>query len=147
MIEFHKTLSEQSVRFRYFGLRSLSQRTSHEQLIRSCFNDYDREIALVADYTHENGAHEIRGVARMIKSHTLDEAEFGLLVSDHWQGRGVGSTLLGLLVHVARQEKLRRMTGSILPENRVMLDVSRETGFTLRLNATEGDYEAVIRLQ
>ena len=47
MIEFHKTLSEQSVRFRYFSLLKLETRIAHERLTRICFNDYDREIALV----------------------------------------------------------------------------------------------------
>ena len=46
MIEFHKTLSEQSVRFRYFSLLKLDVRIAHERLTRICFNDYDREIAL-----------------------------------------------------------------------------------------------------
>ena len=50
MIEFHKTLSEQSVRFRYFSLLKLETRIAHERLTRICFNDYDREIALVIDY-------------------------------------------------------------------------------------------------
>ena len=41
-------LSEESVRFRYFGSMALDSRTAHDRLARTCFNDYDREIALVA---------------------------------------------------------------------------------------------------
>ena len=64
MIEFHKTLSEQSVRFRYFSLLKLDARIAHERLTRICFNDYDREIALVVDYKNpQTGRHEILGVA------------------------------------------------------------------------------------
>src|ERR1700749_2100765 len=48
MVKFHGTLSEQTVLYRYFGLPKLEQRVAHERLTRICFNDYDREIALVA---------------------------------------------------------------------------------------------------
>ena len=33
-----------------------SERTAHERLIRVCFNDYDREIALVAEETDATGS-------------------------------------------------------------------------------------------
>ena len=49
MVRFHQSLSEQSVHFRYFGSLSVESRTAHERLVRTCFNDYDREIALVAE--------------------------------------------------------------------------------------------------
>ena len=49
MVKFHETLSERSVYLRYFGSLSLKRRVAHERLIRICFIDYDREIALVAE--------------------------------------------------------------------------------------------------
>jgi acetyltransferase len=47
MVKFHTTLSEQSVHFRYFGLLTVEQRTEHSRLAQICFNDYEREIAIV----------------------------------------------------------------------------------------------------
>ena len=38
MVAFHKTLSEESVHFRYFGSVKLEQRVAHERLTRICFN-------------------------------------------------------------------------------------------------------------
>ena len=52
MVTFHETLSARSVYLRWLHTLSLSQRIAHEQLIRMCFIDYDREMALVADYTN-----------------------------------------------------------------------------------------------
>ena len=146
MVEFHKSLSEESVRFRYFGFVSLEQRTGHEQLTRACFNDYDREIALVADHTRDDGQHEILGVARLLKAHGSDEGEFAIVVADAWQGSGLGTALLRLLIEVGRQEKLHRITGHILPDNGAMLRVSREAGFDLQFDAAEGGWEAEITL-
>lgn len=36
MVAFHKTLSDESVHFRYFGMPSLGFRTGHERLARMC---------------------------------------------------------------------------------------------------------------
>jgi acetyltransferase len=52
MIQFHTTLSDRSVYFRYMHAIQLSQRIAHDRLSRICFNDYDRELALVAEREH-----------------------------------------------------------------------------------------------
>ncbi len=144
MVRFHQGLSEQSVRFRYFAQVSVEHRTGHEHLSRTCFNDYDREIALVAEREESDARSEIIGVGRLIKTHGIDEAEFAIIVADAWQSRGLGSALLKLLVEVARAEKLRRVTGRILADNTTMMEVSRRIGFTLQ--ADEDEWEAEIRL-
>jgi acetyltransferase len=142
MVDFHKTLSERSVQLRYFGLLSLEQRTVHERLTRMCFIDYDREIALVADRTRSDGQHEILGIGRLIKAHGRDEAEFTLLIADQWQGKGLGTELLRLLVQIGRNENLRRITGRILRENVTMKRVSEEIGFDLQFDDVDGDWKA-----
>src|SRR5205814_2962541 len=50
MVRFHKTLSDHSVRLRYFHPIKLDARTAHDRLIRVTFNDYNREMALVVEY-------------------------------------------------------------------------------------------------
>jgi acetyltransferase len=132
MIDFHKRLSDRSVYLRYFGMLSLEERILHERLRRVCFIDYDREIALVADLKRHDGTHAILGVGRLKKEYGTNEAEFSVLISDDWQGRGLGSELLRSLVEIARREKVRRVTGRIMSQNRAMKRVSEEVGFKLR---------------
>ncbi|MBI3989657.1 MAG: GNAT family N-acetyltransferase, partial [candidate division NC10 bacterium] len=133
MVKFHETLSERSVYFRYFQTLNLSRRVAHERLTRMCFIDYDREMALVADHKDpETGVHEILGVGRLIKLHGTNEAEFAILVSDQFQGRGLGTELLRRLLQVGRDERLRRITAVILPENREMQRTCEKLGFRLR---------------
>ena len=117
----------------------------HERLRRVCFIDYDREIALVADLKKRDGHHEILAVGRLTKEHGLDEAEFAILVSDAWQGKGLGSELLRMLVQVGRQENVRRIVGHIMAENIMMRRVSEEVGFKLH-NASGGELLAEITL-
>ncbi len=147
MIEFHKTLSEQSVRFRYFSLLRLDARIAHERLTRICFNDYDREIALVVDYhNRRTGRHEILGVGRLSKLHGLDEAEWAIIISDQWQGNGLGTKLLRLLVEIGRKEKLSRLIAHILSDNTVMQHVSKKAGFQLHFDRAAGECRAELAL-
>jgi acetyltransferase len=146
MVKFHKTLSDRSVHLRYFGLMSLERRIMHERLRRVCFIDYDREIALVADLKNRDGTHQILGVGRLVKEHGTNEAEFAVLISDPWQGRGFGSELLKLLVQIGRKEGLRRITGHISPENTTMKSVSEQAGFSLRFDHEADEWFAEINL-
>jgi acetyltransferase len=131
-VQFHKTLSEQSVYFRYFHLMKLSQRIAHERLMRLCFIDYDREMALVTDYKNPTtGNHEILAVGRLSQLHGLREAEFALLVSDSYQRLGLGTQILRQLLHVGRNENIKRITADILPENVAMQRVCEKVGFRL----------------
>jgi len=132
-VKFHQTLSEQSVYFRYFHLIKLSQRTAHERLMRLCFIDYDREMALVADYKNpETGEHEILAVGRLSKLHGVNEAEFSMMVSDRYHCQGLGTELLRRLIDVARNEHLDLVSAEILPDNTAMQRVCEKVGFSLQ---------------
>lgn len=145
MIDFHKTLSERSVQLRYFGAFSLEQRTMHERLRRICFVDYAREMTLVVEQKKRGDIRRLLAVGRLIKEHGRDEAEFAILVGDPWQGKGLGTELLKLLVEVGRKEHVRRIVGHILRDNTRMKRISEEVGFTLQGDANNG-WRAEIRL-
>jgi acetyltransferase len=142
LLEFHKSLSDQSVHSRYFGAVTLRQRTIHERLRRHCVIDYTREFGVVAERTDENGAPQIVGVARLFKDPQRDEAEFAILIGDSWQGKGLGTHVLKLLVRVGRDCHLRRIIGHILADNAAMRRVSRKAGFPVRFSAAESEWLA-----
>jgi acetyltransferase len=143
LVKFHETLSEESVYHRYFGQLKLDLRIAHERLTRICFNDYDREIALVAEYKNpKTGQNEILGVGRLSKAHSQNDAEFALLVGDHWQKQGLGTELLRRLVQIGRDEKLERITAIILADNHAMQNVCRRVGFTVEYDADGHDFNA-----
>jgi acetyltransferase len=133
MVKFHETLSERSIYFRYFHLMNLSQRTAHERLTRICFINYDREMALVAERRDPaSGDREILAVGRLTKIPWSGDAEIAVLVSDQWQGRGLGTELLGRLIQVARDENVSRLVADILPDNREIQKICDRHGFRLR---------------
>jgi len=133
MVRFHETLSERSVYLRYFHLMNLEQRTTHERLTRICFIDYDREMALIAVRRNpDTGEPEILGVGRLMKIHGTNEAEIAALISDQWQGRGLGKELISRLLVVGADEKMSRLKADILPDNRDVQRVCEKLGFSLK---------------
>ncbi len=132
IVRFHRTLSEESVYLRYFHMMKLSSRIRHDRLTRICFIDYDREMALVAECENaETGEGEILGVARLSKLHGCNDAEFAMLVSDRYQGQGLGTELLKQLILVGKAEGLENIQAEILWENSAMQRVSRKLGFEI----------------
>jgi acetyltransferase len=146
MVRFHATLSDASVHYRYFHLMHLSQRVSHERLARHCFVDYDREMVLVAEIASA-GETQIIAVARLTKQHRHNKAEFAAIVSDAYQGRGIGSEMVRRLLGIARDEKIGGVIGIILPENRAMQNVCRQLGFRLTYDPLEGVIRAAVDFQ
>ena len=133
MVKFHETISERSAYLRYFHIEKLSARVEHNRLFQKCFIDYDREMALVADFRDtQTGNHEILAIARLTKMPDDREGEVAVLVSDHRQGQGLGTELLRRLIDIARAEKLDRVVASILPENLAMRSLADRFAFQSR---------------
>lgn len=93
--------------------------------------DYPREFALAAVVVLD-GRETLLGVARYAMDSTGDSCEFALVVTDAWQGRGLGKFLLERLIEVARAHGIPRMMGFALSTNTAMPGLARKLGFELR---------------
>ena len=127
MARFHATLSERSVYLRYFHMLPLDARIDHARLTRICFVDHDREMVLVAEREQE-----ILAVARLVREDRSKEAEFAVLISDKFQGHGLGTELVKRLIEIARAGGLDRVIADILGENRQMIEICKLLGFRLQ---------------
>ena len=142
---FHERLSERSVYLRYFYLIDLDRRITHDRLIRICFNDYDRDIALVTEHRNiGTGEQEILAVGRLGRIDATD-AELAVLITDEYQGLGLGTELSRRLVEIARAERIERVIAEILPENVHMQRVCSELGFRMQL-LPDGGVHAVYEI-
>ncbi len=147
MVKFHGTLSDESIHLRYFHMEKLDTRVAHERLIRKCFIDYAQEMALVAERTvPEAGQREILAVGRLSKSRVAKAAEVAVLVSDCYQGKGLGTELLRRLIEVARHENLQEVLAHILLENLAMRALADRFGFKIRESDDPGMVLAVLSL-
>ncbi len=132
MTDFHQQLSDQSVYMRYAGALQLRYRITHDRLARICFNDYDREIALVAVH-HAHGRPEILAVARMTKLYGSNTAEIAFIIRDRDQRLGLGGELLDRLIRIARDEDIGRLVAEMLIENRGMRKLLTSRGFEIEV--------------
>ncbi len=131
IIAFHETLSERTVYLRYFRSFNLDRRIDHDRLSRICFIDYDREMILVVAYHDpETGEEQIIGVGRLTRVNIENEAEYAIIVTDAFQGQGLGTKLLDRLIEIGRLEGVQKIVAYILAENRSMIAVSEKRGFT-----------------
>ncbi|MGA9392610.1 MAG: bifunctional acetate--CoA ligase family protein/GNAT family N-acetyltransferase [Candidatus Sulfotelmatobacter sp.] len=141
IVKLHETLSDRSVYLRYFCSLSLSRRIAHERLLKICFGDYDREMALVAELIDPvTKERQIIAVGRLSKLHSKNEAEVAVLVSDQYQKLGLGHELLRRVIEVARDEKLSQVSAEMLTDNLAMQIVMKRLGFRVR---TEEDMTSV----
>ena len=117
-------------------LRFLSPRRNFpdQMLKRLTQLDYDRDIAFVA-LEKETGA--LAGIGRLSCDPDHRTGEYALLVRSDLQGRGLGWDLLKQIIDYARADQIGQIEGIILNENRRMLTMCREFGFSVAHHPTE----------
>lgn len=130
IVEFHKELSENSVRQRYFEFVSLDKRIAHERLIRICFSDFNKEIALVAESIDPVAGPKIIGVIRFIKAPAVNRWYLKLIIVDSCQGQGVGKLLFKKGLEVAKKEDVQEIYAHVLEENVGMIALLKANGAT-----------------
>lgn len=147
MRKFHEDLSDRTVYLRYLSPMLLSERVTHERLARMTHNDYDREIALVVE-GEDNGERAIFGVVRLSKLRGEEEtARLSMLVSDKFQGQGLGKELIHRIIEVGRKEQIKRIIAATTPDNETFINLCRKAGFsTISANPQTGMVEAVMNL-
>jgi acetyltransferase len=147
MLHFHEVLSDRSVYLRYLSPMLLSERVTHERLSRVCHCDYAREIALVVEGELED-KHAIFAVGRLSKFRGDDEeARMSMLVSDKFQGQGIGIELVRRLIIAAKHEKIKRIIAVMSQENESMKNLCRKAGFSsFSTNSQTGMVEASLLL-
>lgn len=129
---FHAAQSDESIYLRFFApLRMLSDADVH----RFTHVDYQDRVALVATMRDA-----IIGIGRFDR---LDQhsAEVAFNISDHYQGKGIGSVLLEHLAEIGQDVGLTRFTAEVLPQNRKMLAVFSDAGYDVTRHVEDGVVE------
>ena len=140
--DLFEQLSEASVHYRFFcAIRHLPT----YMLARFTQIDYDRQIAMVAIHG-EDSRERMIGCCRIVADPDGVEGEFGMMVGDRWQGKGIGTALLLKCLGIARERRMRFVKGIVLPDNRNMLRLGRDIGFEIAGVPGSGEKELHIDL-
>jgi acetyltransferase len=124
---FVRNLSPEAKYFRF--MRALHE-LSPEMLVRFTQIDYDREMAFIV--TTDGDKEEEVAVGRYVTNPDGKSCEFALVVGDAWRRKGIGTRIMRGLMDVAKARGLETMNGEILSDNRNMLSLMKQLGFTVR---------------
>jgi RimJ/RimL family protein N-acetyltransferase len=132
---FLGSLSSRSVGFRFFGPANLewasdwSAQVGADRYGLVAFAGSDPAIVAHAVYVREGA----------------DSAEVAFVVSDALHGHGIATILLGRLAAAAQEAGISTLTAIVLPYNRRMLEVFRDSGFTVQQRTSEGETHITLR--
>jgi acetyltransferase len=127
-LAFVRGLSTETSRFRFF---QIIKDLPHEALVRFCNIDYDREMAIIAETRDGDRTIEI-GVSRLIIDPGKKRGEFAVVVADKYQGKGLGTKLVDMLIEFAREKAIETIYGTVMSENIKMIQLCEKLGFTTR---------------
>lgn len=125
LYDLFKTFSAETIRMRFF--RPLTE-IPHEQMVRYCHLDYDREIALLG-VLQEDSKDVVMGVGRLIIFPDNEYAEYAVVLGDPWQGKGIASILTKKCLEIAVEKGLKFVDMDVLKENSPMRGLADKFGF------------------
>jgi acetyltransferase len=126
-LEMFQSFSEESIRYRFF---QMLKDTPHEVRVRYCNIDYDREIAIVAEI-NEEGKRKILGVSRVSIETDGKNGEVAFIVSDQWQGLGLGTKMVDYTLDIAKERSIESVFAIMLPDNYRALSLTKKMGFSI----------------
>lgn len=139
--KFYAMLSEKSVFFR-FGSRRINM--PHDRLVRLCQVDYDRDFAFLAVVPLEKEL--IIGEARLNRLAGLENAELSFVITDQWQGKGVGRLLMDFCLVVAKEIGLTALLMEVMKSNARMIQFGYDYYFQ-RLSCNKEDDTVTMELK
>ena len=136
LLENFSRLSERTV---YYRFNEPKHQLTEADLRHLTEPDFDTHVALVAVAPDEQDGHErILGVGRYYLGTTPSGepvAEVAFAVDDAFQGQGIGTHLLHHLGTVALARGIDRFEAFVHPDNRRMLEVFQNSGYSVREHA------------
>ncbi len=116
---------------RYSRFFSGVQEVSPEWLARFSRAEPRGEVSLLATVLRD-GKETLVGMGQYAADPWPERCDFALLVSDEWQGRGLGRRLLRNLECLAREAGFERIEGEVLAHNSTMLGLAHVLGYGVR---------------
>ena len=136
---FVRALSTTSRRLRFFGsLRELTP----AMLERLTTGGGGR--AFVALF-NDDGEDHVVAIAEFAGHDEGEKCDVALVVADDWQGLGLGSLLMEMLVDTAREAGFRRAEADVLRGNESMLSLARASGFDVRRSPIDATMLRIVR--
>jgi acetate---CoA ligase (ADP-forming) len=127
-------------------LRNLSGESRYMRFF-SGFLDLEKAAgwAVDVDYRDRYGLVATMGPEPLVIAHATylrtepDRAEVALAIADAFQGKGLGTILVGQLAEAAHENGVNLFEARVLPQNHKMIEVFRESGFPVQMKSEPGE--------
>jgi acetyltransferase len=129
--EFLRHVTSQDLRLRFFAPM---KEFTHPFIARLTQLDYARAMAFVA---FDEATNEIVGVVHIHSDSIYETGEYAILLRSDLKGRGLGWALMQLIIEYTKSEGLKAISGDVLQENTVMLEMCRSLGFEVKTDPVE----------
>lgn len=124
-----KNSPPEDVRMRFFqALKELS----HETAARLTQLDYEREMAFCLTCAGIAGTTPLYAVVRITAESNLEKAEYAIMVTREFSGKGLGKSLMLHIIDYAKQADLKEIYGEVLSDNISMLALNKKLGFEIK---------------
>ncbi len=135
-------LSMESIYLRFLSFKKV---LDDQEALYLASVDLTSRMAFVAIY-RENGHDIVIGVSRyaLLDKDDLEVAESAVVVTDEFQGRGLGKLLLKRLVNYARAKGIHTLRGNMQVGNNRMLDLVKRSGLPHQTRYVDGIWEVNI---
>jgi len=129
--EFLQRVTPNDLRLRFFApMREFS----HQFIARLTQLYYARAMAFVG---FDEATKQMVGVVRIHSDSIYETGEYAILLRSDVKGRGLGWELMRLLIEYAKSEGLKTISGDVLKENTIMLEMCRHLGFEVKADPVE----------
>ncbi len=143
MRRFFYRCSREMVYFRFFySIKTMT----HDKMQEYVNVDYGKEFSVVG-FGGKKGEGKIIAEARLVTAENEDTGEVAFLIDEDYQGMGIGSYLMDLLIVEGRNRGLRSLDAQVLSENQPMIKVFEKTGLPLESKLKSGVYEVSLGLK
>ncbi len=131
--EMLRQVTPHDLRLRFFAPM---KEFTHEFIARLTQLDYARAMAFVA---FDEATNKMVGVVRIHSNSIHETGEYAILLRSDLKGRGLGWALMQLIIDYAKSEGLRAISGDVLQENTIMLEMCRHLGFEVKVDPLQRD--------
>jgi acetate---CoA ligase (ADP-forming) len=135
-------LSKQTI---YLRFHHVLNHMSDEEALRFATVDYVNSFALVGTLG-EGKEERIIAVGRFARQPGDEKAQIAFEVEDKYQGLGIGSHLLDQLAYIARDKGITTFEAEVLAENKDMINVLVNSGFTMHRQYEGSTYVGILDL-
>ena len=114
---------------------------SHKRMQPIVNIDYETKMILVGE-SMEEGEQKLVASAAYFKTKNPSIAEISCIVHKDWRRKGITTMMINYLAEIAREHNIGYLTGTVLMENRPMLQVINRLSFPLTFkNIEHGEVE------